>query len=230
MNGILNWFKVSTKIKRWIFTILVGIILACIGLCKLLSAQTLGVMDVLLVAVTFIAGCVIITVGIVFMQKRVLEILVQDTDNRQRSGNVKSLIFNKKVYNDGPNIVVLGGGKGLNTVIKGLKNYTSNITAIVTISDYGKKASTSRKLLEMMPLEEIKQSMIALSNNEEIVEPLLNYKFKSVNLKSLSFGDIYLEAMQENRRYDPFSKKLDKNGKDDNLKSRLIEKFKEKLK
>ncbi|MFR3782813.1 MAG: 2-phospho-L-lactate transferase CofD family protein [Clostridia bacterium] len=58
-----------------------------------------------------------------------------------RNVNVKSLIFNKKVYDKGPNIVVIGGGTGLNTVLSGLKNYTNNLTAIVTISDYGEAAS-----------------------------------------------------------------------------------------
>ena len=53
--------------------------------------------------------------------------------------NINSLIFNKKVYDKGPNIVVIGGGTGLNTVLSGLKNYTSNLTAIVTVSNYGEE-------------------------------------------------------------------------------------------
>ena len=90
--------------------------------------------------------------------KRTLELFVQETDARDeaKDGNVKSLIFNKKVYNEGPNIVVIGGGAGLDSVLKGLKNYTSNITAIVTISDYGQEATDSRKLLETLPLDDIK--------------------------------------------------------------------------
>ena len=65
-------------------------------------------------------------------------------ENR-KNVNIKSLIFNKKVYEQGPNIVVIGGGTGLNTVLAGLKKYTDNLTAIVTVSDYGEEASTSRK-------------------------------------------------------------------------------------
>ncbi|MDO5556999.1 MAG: YvcK family protein [Clostridia bacterium] len=211
MNGILNWFKSSTKIKRWIFLILGGIILACISLSKLLSSESLGIMDILLITLTFITGSIVIVFGIVFIQKRMLELLVQETDDRAQNGDVKSLIFNKKVYNDGPKVVVLGGGKGLNTVIKGLKNYTSNITAIVTVSDYGEQASDSRKLLNLYPLEEIKDSLVALSNNEEIVGPLMDYKFKRGRLDSLCFGDIYLEAMQE--LYGDFSKAIEDSNK-----------------
>ena len=55
-----------------------------------------------------------------------------------------TLIFNKKVYNQGPKVVVIGGGSGLNTVLRGLKYYTDNITAIVTVSDYGETPTDSR--------------------------------------------------------------------------------------
>ena len=69
--------------------------------------------------------------------------------------------WNKKVYDEGPNIVVIGGGSGLDSVLKGLKNYTSNLTAIVTVSDYGEGQTNSRRELGMLPLDDIKDSMIA---------------------------------------------------------------------
>ena len=75
--------------------------------------------------------------------------------------------------------------------------YTSNLTAIVTVSDYGNEATDSRKILETMPLDDIKNSFIALSENEAVMSGLMNYKFTEGKLKSLSFGDIYLLAMKE---------------------------------
>ena len=84
----------------------------------------------------------------------------------KKNVNVKSLIFNKTIYNQGPKIVVIGGGTGLNTVLTGLKKYTNNLTAIVTVSDYGEQITDSRKMLETMPLDDIKESLIALSTNE----------------------------------------------------------------
>ena len=92
------------------------------------------------IVVSFVIGFVFIVVGIVFIQKRNLEILIEANDNSSRGNeakvNIKSLIFNKKVYDEGPKIVVIGGGEGLDTVIRGLKKYTNNITAIVTMSEY----------------------------------------------------------------------------------------------
>ena len=59
-------------------------------------------------------------------------------------------------YEKGPKIVVIGGGNGLNNVIRGLKNYTSNITAIVTVSDYGNAPTDSRAQLNLLPMDDIK--------------------------------------------------------------------------
>lgn len=199
MKGFFKWFKKKAKMKRWMLTILVGIVLACYGMAKLLIGKELGIGDIVKIVASFVAGFTLVIVGNIFMQKRTLELLVQETDTRDeaKTGNVKSLIFNKKVYDEGPNIVVIGGGSGLDSVLKGLKNYTSNITAIVTVSDYGEQATDSRKMLESMPLDDIKNSFIALSENEAAMSGILNYKFTNGKLKSLSFGDIYLLAMKE---------------------------------
>ena len=131
--------------------------------------------------------------------------MVKETDKRD---NVKSLIYNKKVYNQGPKIVVIGGGNGLNAVLRGLKTYTDNITAVVTVSDYGEGKTDSRMLLNTLPLEDIKESLIALAYNEEEMENLIKHQFTYGALKSLSFGDIYLLAMQN--LYSDFSKSVEK--------------------
>lgn len=202
MNGFFKWFKSSTKMKRWMFLILLGIILACYGICEIMVTKELNsIMEVAKIIITFVVGFTFVIIGLVYSQKRVLELLIEDTDTRLSKGNkdvnVKSLIFNKNVYEEGPNIVAIGGGSGLNTVLKGLKNYTKNVTGIVTISDYGKLASNSRKELNLLPLDDIRDSIISLAYDEDIMEKLLNYEFSNEKLKNLTFGDIYLSAIKE---------------------------------
>ena len=199
MKGFFKWFDNESKMKRWILLILIGIVLASYGMMNLLLGKELNFGDVAKIVLNFVIGFTFVIVGIIFMQKRTLELFVQETDARDeaKDSNVKSLIFNKKVYDEGPNIVVIGGGAGLDSVLKGLKNYTNNITAIVTISDYGRAATDSRKMLETLPLDDIKNSFVALSNNEPVMNGIMNYKFTSGRLKELSFGDIYLLAMKE---------------------------------
>lgn len=199
MKGFFRWFKSGAKMKRWIVTILIGVTLCCYGMMKILTGKELEFMELAKIIFTFVVGFVLLIVGIISIQKRTLELLVAESDKRnsKKDTDVKSLIFNKKVYNQGPKIVAIGGGTGLNSVLKGLKHYTDNITAIVTVSDYGEQVSDSRKMLETMPLDDIKQSLIALSANEDAMAGILNYKFNTGKLKSLSFGDIYLLGMKE---------------------------------
>ena len=195
----MQWFKSSNKMKRWIFLILVGIILACYGLAKVLVMKEISFQEVGKVIIIFVAGFVAIVLGLIFLNKRTLEVLIESTDDRmenKKNVNVKSLIFDKTVYDQGPNIVVIGGGAGLNTVLAGLKQYTNNLTAIVTVSDYGEQMSNSRKELGVMPLDDIKDSMVALASKEGQVEKLLNYRFPDGKLKGLHFSDIYFLAMK----------------------------------
>lgn len=199
MKSFFRWFNSNTKIKRWILLILIGIVACCYGMAIVLTSRQMEFIDVAKVVGIFVVGFIFVVYGIVAIQRRTLEILVEDTDNRVKNdkSKVKSLIFNKKVYNQGPKVVVIGGGSGLNSVLKGLKNYTDNITAIVTVSDYGLGKTESRKQLETLPLDDITESIVALSSNEEEMEKLMNFKFSSGRLSSLSFSDIYFLAMQD---------------------------------
>ncbi len=199
MKGFMHWFKSSNKMKRWMFLILVGILLACYGLAEILVMKEISFQEVGKVIVIFVLGFIAIVLGLIFLNKRTLEVLIESTDERmenKKNVNIKSLIFNKNVYDKGPNIVVIGGGTGLNTVLTGLKNYTNNLTAIVAVSDYGEAISNSRKELEMLPLGDIKDSIVSLASKEEQIEKLMNYEFKTGKLKGLNFSDIYFSAMK----------------------------------
>ena len=199
MKGFFRWFKSNTKMKRWILLIIIGIILSCYGMAKVLTSDQMEFIELAKIIGIFAVGFVCIVYSIVAIQKRTLEILVEDTDKRnlEEKSNVKSLIFNKRVYNQGPKVVVIGGGSGLNSVLKGLKNYTDNITAVVTVSDYGEQKTESRKILDTLPLDDIKESIVALSEKEDSMEKLMNFKFKYGKLKDLSFSDMYFIAMQD---------------------------------
>ena len=183
MKGFLKWFKSGTKMKRWMFLILVGIALSCYGVSEIIAMKSLSILDLVKVVVLFIIGFILIVVGLVYSQKRVLELLIEETDDRigknDKDVNVKSLIFNKKIYNQGPKIVAIGGGSGLNTVLKGLNLYTDNITAIVETSGYSKQY--------------ILDGIAALAKNEEEMETILKSKIAK---NRLPFGESFLQSMQ----------------------------------
>lgn len=197
MKGFFTWFKNGTKLKRWILLIIIGIVLSCYGVSEVIVPRTLSFFDIAKIIVIFVIGFTCIIISLIYMQKRTLEILVQDNNLSEAKTGVKSLIFNKNVYDNGPKIVAIGGGTGLESVLAGFKRYTNNITAIVTVSDYGIKPTSSRAQLELPPLEDIKGSIAALSPSENHMEKLFAHKFTNSRLKDIAFGDIYMLAMKD---------------------------------
>ena len=198
MKGFIEWFRPNARIKRWIFLILVGIILACYGISTIIANEELEIGQLLLIILSFIAGFTCLVLGIVFMQKRTMEMIIESTDSRVKNNrkhiNINSLIFNKKVYSEGPKIVVIGSGNGLETVLRGLKQYTDNITAVVTVSSYGKMEN---KNINSMPTDDIKNAVISLARDEELANRLMNYKFKNGDLKDISFNDLYFAVIED---------------------------------
>ncbi len=202
MKGMAHWLKSSSKMKRWIFLILVGIILTCYGIAKILVQKEMEFIDAGKVVVIFVIGFTCIVLGLIFLNKRNMELFIEATDDRMKNKknvNVKSLIFDKTIYDKGPKIVAIGGGAGLNTVLTGMKRYTENITAIVAVSEYGKQPNLSRAALgTTLPFEEVKDSIVALSAKESNeLEKILNHEMENPNLRGLKFSDIYFTAMKE---------------------------------
>ena len=94
-----------------------------------------------------------------------------------------------------PKVVAIGGGTGLSTMLRGLKEYTPNITAVVTVADDGGGSGQLRDELKMLPPGDIRNCILALSETEPIMEKLIRYRFDAGRLKGQSFGNLFLAAM-----------------------------------
>lgn len=94
-----------------------------------------------------------------------------------------------------PNIVVIGGGTGLSTLLKGVKKITKNVTAIVSVSDDGGSSGRLREDLGMLPPGDIRNCLLSLAKTEPIMKQLLNYRFNEGDLKGHSFGNLFIAAM-----------------------------------
>ena len=202
MKGIFYWFKDSSKMKRWIMLILVGIVFCSFGMANIIvSEEAITFGQAGKIIAYFVIGFTCVVLGLVFINKRNMELFIEATDNRldkDEKVNVNSLIFNKKVYNQGPKIVVIGGGSGLNNTLEGLKKHTSNITAVVTVSDYVEDFGENNEKLVYRQLEDIKNGIgsLAIEDTSKMSE-LLNYKFKKGALKNVAFSDLYFSAMDD---------------------------------
>ena len=98
-------------------------------------------------------------------------------------------------WEQGPRVVAIGGGTGLSTMLRGLKQYTRNLTAIVTVADDGGGSGKLREDLGMPPPGDIRNCMEALANTEPVMEQLLSYRFTEGCLTGQAFGNLLLAAL-----------------------------------
>ena len=103
--------------------------------------------------------------------------------------------MNDKKRRKGPAIVALGGGHGLSAILRGLKLYTDNLTAIVTVADDGGGSGVLREDLGMPPPGDIRSCMEALADTESLMQQLLNYRFPDGRLAGQAFGNLLLAAL-----------------------------------
>jgi uncharacterized cofD-like protein len=96
----------------------------------------------------------------------------------------------------GPRVVALGGGTGLPALLRGLKEYTSNITAIVTMADDGGSSGRLRGSLGMLPPGDIRNCLVALADAEPLMRDLFQYRFSEGELSGHSFGNLFIAAME----------------------------------
>lgn len=101
-----------------------------------------------------------------------------------------------KRLQQGPNVVVIGGGTGLSTLLRGLKEYTCNITAVVSVGDDGGSSGRIREEFSMVPVGDIRNCIVALSDREDLMEKLFDYRFRQgEGLEGHSLGNLLLVAM-----------------------------------
>lgn len=147
-------------------------------------------------------GKVVIFVGgvgiVIFALRGMLFFFLHHTKLKTFSkSDLRSQILHKKHLLKGSKIVVVGGGTGLSVLLRGLKKFTSNITAIVTVADDGGSSGILREDLGMLPPGDIRNCILALADMEPTMEKLLNYRFSEGNLKGQNFGNLFIASMNE---------------------------------
>ena len=118
MKGIIGWFKNSTKIKRWMFLLLVGMVLICYGIAKILVSNQLDAAGLIEIIIAFVFGLTFFIIGLIRIQRRSLEIVIEaNTTKTDDEIDIKTLVSKKNIYQKGPNIVVIGGGNGIDRIL-----------------------------------------------------------------------------------------------------------------
>ncbi|HTA77136.1 MAG TPA: gluconeogenesis factor YvcK family protein [bacterium] len=109
-----------------------------------------------------------------------------------------NVVYERTRLKRGPRIVVVGGGTGMPNVLSSLKQYTSNLTAVVTVADDGGSSGRLRKDFGTPPPGDIRNCIVALSDQETLLNDLFQYRFKGHgDLKGHSFGNLFITVMKE---------------------------------
>lgn len=191
-----KWFNSEYAVKRWLGVGVLGIVLIMFGVIELIFKRAYPFEYKLYFGFIFIVGSTFIYLSVKELIKSFINLLEDglievNVDSRE----IGSLIHEKKLLVQGPRVVIIGGGTGLSTICTGLKNYTNNITAIVTVADDGGGSGVLRDDLGMVAPGDIRNCLVALANTEPLMEELMEYRFKDGSLKGQSFGNLFLAAM-----------------------------------
>lgn len=193
---IRDWLKPGIKVKRWLAFGIFGVLLIAFGFTELVTHRLYDFYYKIFYIFLNITGLFVLYVSVTEVMKSIIALVNRGyLKVSLDSDKIESLIYEKRLLVKGPKIVVIGGGTGLSTMLRGLKYYTSNITAIVTVGDDGGGSGDLREDLGMLPPGDIRNCILALADTEPLMEDLLQYRFKDGRLKNQSFGNLFLAAM-----------------------------------
>jgi uncharacterized cofD-like protein len=194
-------------VKRWILLSLLGAVLLCGGIILLFELRLVDALGWTIKQFYLFTGKLLPTrwagVGLLFIGTAILVIAIQRAIKgilvnvkTPRDKSLSDVIYNRKLLSSGPKIVTIGGGTGLSTILRGLKEFTSNITAIVTVTDEGGSSGRLRRDYDIPPPGDIRNCLVALAECEPYMQNLFQFRFeKGEGLKGHSLGNLLITAM-----------------------------------
>ncbi|MCF7894903.1 MAG: YvcK family protein [Candidatus Omnitrophica bacterium] len=188
---VIKWFYPGLRVKRWVSLLLLSLFFLIFSAVRL-SFDTLfllKVFDVFLLIISLIG----VVVGISSLMHSFFQVVYP-----QNQQGMIDLIYEKRFLSKGPKIVAIGGGTGLSTLLEGLKKYTANITAIVTVADEGGSSGRLREEFGILPPGDIRNCLVSLAETPQLMRDLFQYRFKEgQGIKGHSFGNLFITAMTQ---------------------------------
>ena len=176
------------KVKRWLLISLLGVVIVGVG--AVLTADPYPFVSVVGI-LWILCGMIFIVMG---MGKMIVSLLTLFLPKGERE--LVNILYQKRYLERGPKIVVIGGGHGLSHLIFGLKEYTANITAIVTVADSGGSSGRLREEFNIVAPGDIRNCLVALADAPALMGELFQFRFsKDSQLQGHNFGNLFLTAM-----------------------------------
>lgn len=209
---LLKWLYPGMKFKRWLVLFAMGVMLVSLGLAVAFNYKFIdNIAETIFMAaynitgsydytITSIAGLLMVVLGLVvilvavhFIVRSVISVLLPDRDQR-----LVDVIYEKRRLGKGPAVAVVGGGHGLSVLLRGIKEATSNVTAVVTVADDGGSSGRLREELGIIPPGDLRNCLCALAYTEPLMEKLFQHRFGGNSaLTGHNFGNLFIAAMAE---------------------------------
>jgi uncharacterized cofD-like protein len=199
-----RWMYPGMHLKRWLLLVFAGITVLGLGaaillieLYRSLPAESFifvitgaGLDRPIRAAIAVAAGLLVTGIGVWGLMRSVVSPFVA------RGDSVMEVLYTKRYLARGPRIVAIGGGTGLSTLLRGLKSYSANITAIVAVADDGGSSGRLRQQLGIVPPGDIRNCIAALADAEPLMTQLMQYRFPpGSGLDDHAFGNLFIAAM-----------------------------------
>ena len=177
---LARWVKPGIGVKRWLLLLTVGNILLALGLaCIALQIGLPGSANLPLVAgLSLLAGALVSAASLLMLYRNILA-----PYRKQQNGQFLDMVYEHNKRQRGMKVVAIGGGTGLPSVLRALKPYTGNITAIVTVADDGGSSGRLRRELGVLPPGDLRNNIAALADDENLMTQLF---FSIVLIKVIS--------------------------------------------
>lgn len=192
----LKIINAAYKFRKWTAKGILGLLFVVAGIIVLVYRAEIRTYQ--LITALLLCGTGIVLCYLCF--REIILALIKINNNGLASVPTSMKDIGKKIYirsrlKEGPRIAVIGGGTGISTLLRGIKQFTANISAIITVADDGGGSGMLRRDLGMLPPGDIRNCILALADTEPQMEKLLQYRFKEGDLKGQSFGNLFLAAM-----------------------------------
>lgn len=188
---IAKWFYPGLRVKRWLSLLSLSLFFLVYAAVRLYfdTVLLLRVFNTLLLVISFI--------GVIISLSSLMHSFFQAVYPQNQRGMI-DLIYEKRFLAKGPKVVAIGGGTGLSTLLEGLKEYTANITAIVTVADEGGSSGRLRQEFGILPPGDIRNCLVSLAEVPQLMRDLFQYRFKEgEGIRGHSFGNIFITAMTQ---------------------------------
>ena len=209
VNRWFKWLAPGLLVKRWLLISASGVLLTSLGVAiwakltpifYLLDFTSKVLEQIATFIPSYVSGPIAILFGLVLIFWGQTRTVGSITEVLKPEGNKElvDVLMAHRRLNRGPKIVVVGGGTGLSSLLRGLKVYSANITAIVTVADDGGSSGRLRQEFGVLPPGDIRNCLAALADQEKLLTELFQYRFQAGNgLVGHSFGNLFLTAMSE---------------------------------